>query len=335
MSATAMADISITGDAKFEYFHTNTDNGTTSTSANKTNTEANLYVRGKSGDTKIFLDLEIATENAEAAALSLDSGDNTGNGDAGDAIDVENAYVTTKLGPIGAKVGNYSTGTSALMGEIDNGSRNYDKMTLDYTVNGIKFYAGNGGNRDIANANDEINNNMFVGVIATVEGWKLQAKKHNENLNAFGASGQAGPVGIRVEYLDGKNDNDTGYFANFTGKFDNINVGLAMIDMKKDGDITEDDSAIFAVENGLADYQANSDSNVQLSASIAVDGTTYAAKIGQIGSEDADVNDRDYYQISAKRAMASGVTLWVGYTDKEISNIADNQTFEVDVSVKF
>jgi hypothetical protein len=121
--------------------------------------------------------------------------------------------------------------------KLKNGDRANDKMTFSYTTNGIKFYAGNSGT---VGDDTTINNNMFLGVVATVEGWKLQAKKNNESKNSFGVSGVAGPVGIRVEYSDGKNDDDTGYFAHFTGKFDNINVGLAVIEMKKDGDITEE-----------------------------------------------------------------------------------------------
>jgi hypothetical protein len=359
LAVPAMADISITGDAKFEYFHNKTKDGADKTSVNSTNTEANLYIRGKSGDTKVFLDLEIATNNAVESlhnvkvieSINTTTGvityaDDQKIGDTGDALDVENAYVTTKLGPIGVKAGNYTTGTSALLGEIENGSRAFDKFTLDYTVNGIKFYAGNTGN---AGSSTEINNNMFAGVSANVEGWTLQAKKNNEDKWSLGAQGVAGPVGIRFEYanadtkkgdvdangaeaaaVDATKDQDTGYFLGLTAKLDNINLGLTHIDMDGDGGITEDDSAIFAVEN-----DGSGNSNTQLNADMTVDGTTYGAKIGKIGFKTANMNDRSYYQVSAKRPLASGATLWVGYTDKETSNTADKQTFEIDVSVKF
>jgi hypothetical protein len=320
MSVSAMADISITGDAEFSYDSTTTNDGTSKTTVNNTNTDANLYVRGKTGDTSVVLDFNINTDD---------------NATAGDALVVEDAYVKTKLGPIGAKVGNYSSSTSGILGEIEEGGRALDKMTFDYTVNGVQFYAGNSGEAadggaDGSYGEEGIKGSMFVGVVATVEGWKLQAKKNDNTKNSFGVSGQAGPVGIRVEYSDGKNDDNTGYFANFTGKFDNINVGLAMIDMKEDGDIAETDSAIFAVENA-----GNGDSNTQLSASITVDGTKYGAKIGKIGFVDSATNDRKYYQIKASRDLASGVNAAVSYTDKETSNTADSKNFSVDVTVAF
>jgi hypothetical protein len=218
ISATSMATISISGNAKFEYKHT--DNGTTT--GNTTNTETNLNLRGSAGDTKIVADLQLG---------------NTGNADAGATMVIEDLYFTTKLGPVSAKLGNFSSSTAGLLGEIEEGDRSNGKMTFSYTTNGIKFYAGNGDKKDTGGAG--ISRNMFMGAVATIEGWKLQVKKNNEDKNSFGVSGQAGPVGIRFEYSAGKDDNDTGYFAHFTGKFDNINLGLATVEVKTDGDITE------------------------------------------------------------------------------------------------
>ena len=194
-------------------------------------------------------------------------------------------------------------------------------MTLSYTTNGIKFYAGNNGTKD----NDtEIDNNMFAGVVSTVEGWKLELKKNNGDKTSFGVAGKAGPVGIRVEFASSDKKSDNGFFANFTTKMDNINLGLAMISMSKDAGvdgkgITEDDSAIFAVENGFKMAGNNTaiggSANSQLSASINVDGTTYGAKIGSIGFDATGVKDVDYTQLYAERALASGVTTKVTYTD--------------------
>jgi hypothetical protein len=335
LAVPAMADISITGNAKFEYtyadnnlkgayggafgnLHSGLANTGTAT-VNGTETEINLNVRGKAGDTKVVVDLEI------------DSHGDTEDG----ALDIEDTYMTTKVGPVGVKAGNYASGTSGLLGEIENGDRADDKFTLDYTTNGIQFYLGNSGTKG---DDTTINNNMFAGVKATVEGWTLQAKKNNENKNSFGVAGQAGPVGIRFEYADSDDigtDNDTkqkdtGYFLNLTGSFDNINVGLATVQMDGDGGITEDDSSVFALSN-----DATGNSNTQLSANTTVDGTTYAAFIGQIGFEANGVKDVDYYAIAAIRPLASGAKLTASYANADWDDNGDASVFEIDLSVKF
>ena len=316
MSTVSMADISITGGATFDYWNTDNSNGT---SANDSAMEVTLNVKGKSGATAVVTDIVLGSGDDKA-------GGNT----AGSAtVVVENMYVTTNLGPVKAKVGNYSTSTESILGEIDEGGRSYGKITLSYTTNGIKFYGGNGGNT----ASDTINNNMFVGVVATVEGWKLQAKKASNTVNAFGVSGKAGLVGIRVEYKDASAVNSDVVFANFTAKLDNINLGLAILEAEKDNLITENDSSIFVVENGLTNHKGNS--NVQLSASIGVDGTTYSAFVGKIGFAAAATDDRNYFKVAASRALDSGVKATVSYTDKETSNTADSKSFNVELKVAF
>jgi hypothetical protein len=64
-----------------------------------------------------------------------------------------------------------------------------------------------------------------------------------------------------------------------------------------------------------------------------VDGTTYSAKMGAMNSN-ADVS-LNYYELSASRALASGVTAKVSYLSEDTTATTDAQTFEVDLSVKF
>ena len=117
MSAVAMADISITGDAKFEYDNTDT----AGTSSNSTATEYHLNVTGKSGDTTVVMKFELDTDGAGA-------------------MDLEDNYISTKVGDISVKAGNMASGTGALLGEIDNGGRER-KATLGYKMGNIDVYA--------------------------------------------------------------------------------------------------------------------------------------------------------------------------------------------------
>jgi len=106
MGTAAIADISLTGNAKFEYF--NTETATLST--NKTNTEMNLSVKGSKGDTSVVINVEV-------------------NGHGDDQIDIEDMYMTTKIGDVTIKGGDYASGTTGILGEIENGGRANDKVT--------------------------------------------------------------------------------------------------------------------------------------------------------------------------------------------------------------
>ena len=58
VSAIAVADVSITGNAKYEYFNEQTGSAA---ATNKANTEVNLGIRGKTGDTTVVMNLEFNT----------------------------------------------------------------------------------------------------------------------------------------------------------------------------------------------------------------------------------------------------------------------------------
>ena len=110
MTSVASADISITGNAKFEYF--NTDTGSVST--NSTNTEVNLGIKGQTGNTAVVANVEINTHGSDSSG----------------AVDVEDLYMTTSIGDVAIKAGNYATSTSALGGEMDQGGRATNKVAL-------------------------------------------------------------------------------------------------------------------------------------------------------------------------------------------------------------
>jgi hypothetical protein len=335
MASVATADISMTGNANFEYKNTKTS-GTAAakTSLNTTNTEVNLVVVGAAGDTKIITELEFNTHGSTST-------------------DVEEMYITTKLGDVSAKLGNYDTPTTSLLGEIDNGSRATNKMTFSYKFdNGVKVYAGNSGTETAATkGHTEIDNSMFIGVKATVgKGWVLQAKKNESNFKTgtYGSKFSLGVAntnvldsgfGLRLEQANTKN-NGNALFGNITGNLSgdmsNIAVGYAWIRNSADYTITEDDSSVFAIESN----NALSKGNQQIMGSMKSEGTTYTAKIGKIKGE-TNIQSSKYYELDAKRALAGGMTLAVTYTKSEAQGTAagtdqlQTKAFEVDLSVKF
>ena len=314
MTSAAMADISISGDAKFEY--QNVEATGVAINVNQTNTEVNLKLRGKSGDTTVVMDIA-ANGGADAGAA----------GQGGTVV--EDMYLTTKVGDVTVKAGNYATGTSSILGEIDNGSRSNNKVTLTTTLGGATVYVGNAGSSAASTGFTTINNNMFAGVKMDVAGVTVQAKKVSDTVDAFGVSGDMSGVGFRLEQKQGTGSNTDVVFGNVTTDVNGISLGYAWIDADADTLIGEDDSSIFAVENNSL-----GDSNSQFTASTSVQGNKVTLKAGTIGFKAATL-DRDYTQVTVSRPLASGATATVTYTDKDTADATDSQTFEAELAVKF
>ena len=314
MTSAAMADISISGDAKFEY--QNVEATGVAINVNKTNTEVNLKLRGKSGDTTVVMD------------IAANGGAGAGEAGQGGTV-VEDMYLTTKVGDVTVKAGNYATGTSSILGEIDNGSRSNNKVTLTTTLGGATVYVGNAGSSAASTGFTTINNNMFAGVKMDVAGVTVQAKKVSDTVDAFGVSGDMSGVGFRLEQKQGTGSNTDVVFGNVTTDVNGISLGYAWIDADADTLIGEDDSSIFAVENNSL-----GDSNSQFTASTSVQGNKVTLKAGTIGFKAATL-DRDYTQVTVSRPLASGATATVTYTDKDTADATDSQTFEAELAVKF
>jgi len=306
MTSAAMADISISGNAKFEYQNVETTG--VAINVNQTNTEVNLKLRGQSGDTSVVVDVA---------------------SDGNSALVVEDQYLTTKVGDVTVKAGNHTTGTSSILGEIDEGGRSNNKVTLSTTLGGAKVYVGNGGSSTGSTGFTSINNNMFAGISMDVAGVTVQAKKVNDTEDAFGVSGDMSGVAFRLEQKQGTGSNTDVVFGNVTTDVNGISLGYAWIDADADSLIAEDDSAIFAVENA-----GSGDSNSQFTASTSVQGNKVTLKAGTVGFKAATL-DRDYTQVTVSRALASGATATVTYTDKDTADAEDSQTFEAELSVKF
>jgi len=341
MTSAAIADISITGDAKFEYRNYDvsaaaTYGGVTATGAdsyNTTNTEANLQIKGKNGDTSVVMNLE-ANTHGQASTIG--------------ALDIEDMYVTTSIADVAIKAGNFATGTSALLGEIDNGGRATNKVHISTTLNGVKVYAGDAG-AAAGVGETVVKGNMYYGVSADVAGFTVQAKHNSPTTDSFGISGDLSGVSVRYETKDVDGANNDVDFLNVTTSVNGVDLGYAMIDADADGKITEDDSSIFALSNGELTTTGTTgigDSNQQVSIATNIAGNAVSLKVGEIGFKAAGVKDLEYTQIEASRPLVSGAKLTATYTMVEagastsvngstLAADADVDVFEVDLSVKF
>jgi hypothetical protein len=338
MTSVAMADLSITGNGKFEYFNSQTG---TDASTNKTNTEVNLGIVGKSGDTSVVLNMEFNTHGATSITDTITSGvtstaatdvhvvGGTANG-ANDVLNIEDMYMTTKIGDIKVKAGNYASGTSALLGEIDEGGRASNKVTLSTSMGGADFYMGNSGSTGAGQT--AINNNMFAGVSMNVAGMKVQLKKNDEDTNSYGVSGDMSGVAFRLEQKSDTAANGDVTFAQVSGKVNGIALTYAMVDADKADKINESDSGIFAVS---ANGGSTTTGITQVSASTSLAGNAITVKSGTVEGGLGANSDLDFVQIKAVRSLASGATAAITYTDKDASTTTDTETLEIDLSVKF
>jgi len=329
MTAFAMADISITGDAKYEYDHTETAAGVKS---NTGNTEMHINFAGKTGDTGVVAKFELDT-----------SGDN------GSGIDLEDMYMTTKVGDINVKAGNWATGTGALLGELDNGSRAQNKIDLRTTIGGATIYAGN-SDKEAAEAtyNDSdaydgdtlLNGNMYAGVVMNVAGNTVEFKKVSNTQDAFGIKGSLQGINYRYEALDDSSSTpgDADFFEIST-TVNGITLGYAAIDTDVNSLVTEDDSSLFAVSFSKSGVVAtDATEQQQVSVSTVVDGTTVTLKSGEIEKGLSSSQNMDYMQVKASRKLASGATAVVTYTDRDELNssvIGSNENLEIELNVAF
>ena len=308
MGTAAIADISLTGNAKFEYFNTQT----ATVSTNTTNTEVNLSVKGTNGDTSVVANIEI----------------NTHGNDASNAIDVEDLYMTTKIGDVTVKGGNYASSTTGILGEIDEGGRANDKVTISGSNGGVSWYAGNSGT---VGGSTQIDGNMFVGGSMDVAGWKVQAKHVSSTVDAFGISGSVAGLGVRLEQKSDTAANGDVTFGNLTYSTNGIDLGYAWIDADKANKIGESDSAIFAVEGNIA----TATGVTQMTAKTSVAGNSVTVKSGSVEKGISATQDLDFMQIAVSRPLASGATFAATYTDKDNGATTDTQILELDLSVSF
>ena len=325
MSAVAMADISITGDAKFEYDNTDT----AGTSSNSTATEYHLNVTGKSGDTTVVMKFEL-------------------DGDGAGSMDLEDNYISTKVGDISVTAGNMASGTGGLLGEIDNGGRER-KVTLGYKMGDIDVYAGNTtGSASRGDGNTTINNNMYAGVKFNVAGNAIELKKNSDTKDSYGIKGSVSGINYRYEAKDEDSTGDASYVAVDT-TVAGMTVGYAVLDADAASQLTEDDSSEFAVsvagtQAASTYYNATSTQTAtgqkQFRIGTTVDGTSITLKSGTIEKGLGASTDLDYSQIQASRKLSSGSTLVVTYNDRDYiassgGAVSSEENVEVELNVKF
>jgi len=318
VSAIAIADVSIGGNANYEYFSTTVGSDTTYTA----DTEVNLNVKGKTGDTGVVLNIEFNNHGGVEAAASN--------------VDVEDMYLTTKIGDIDVKAGHYGSGTTALAGEIESGARSTDKVTLSTNVGGWTIgYAVSEGS---ASMNGQ---GASVSASGTVSGVKVQLKEQSDSATYVGVAGSLAGIDYRLENKDADAASADVFFGDISTKVGDMTVGYTVIDADSAGKITEGDSGILGLSVNGADSEtlttrgitATGATQFRISAPMA--GNTISAKIGTIDDGIAAGTDVDFTELKLTRKLASGATLNLIFDDYDSAAGVTTEVIELDLSVSF
>jgi len=318
VSAIAIADVSIGGNANYEYFSTTVGSKTTYTA----DTEVNLNVKGKTGDTGVVLNIEFNNHGGVEAAASN--------------VDVEDMYITTKVGDIDVKAGHYGSGTSALAGEIESGARSTDKVTLSTNVGG--WTVGYAVSEGSASMNGQ---GASVSASGTVSGVKVQLKEQSDSATYVGVAGSLAGIDYRLENKDADAASSDVFFGDISTKVGDMTVGYTVLDADSAGKITEGDSGILGLSVNGADSEtlttrgitATGASQFRISAPMA--GNTISAKIGTIDDGIAAGTDVDFTELKLTRKLASGATLNLIFDDYDSASGVTTEVIELDLSVNF
>jgi len=318
VSAIAIADVSIGGNANYEYFSTTVGSDTTYTA----DTEVNLNVKGKTGDTGVVLNIEFNNHGGVEAAASN--------------VDVEDMYLTTKIGDIDVKAGHYGSGTTALAGEIESGARSTDKVSLSTNVGGWTIgYAVSEGSTSMNGQG------ASVSASGTVSGVKVQLKEQSDSATYVGVAGSLAGIDYRLENKDADAASADVFFGDISTKVGDMTVGYTVIDADSAGKITEGDSGILGLSVNGADSEtlttrgitATGATQFRISAPMA--GNTISAKIGTIDDGIAAGTDVDFTELKLTRKLASGATLNLIFDDYDSASGVTTEVIELDLSVNF
>ena len=304
MTSVAMADLSIKGNAKYVYTSTDVSNETNNTNAGST--EVNLAFTGKSGDTTVHVEHEYVA-----------------GGDAGnDNLDIEDMWVSTKVGDINIKMGNWDGSKSANTGEILDNSRSTNKVSISTSMNGINLgFATSPSSRD----SDSI-------VVSTkVGGQTISIKEQSDTYTDIMLAGTVGGLTYRVDSYDADAANSSATFATASMKIDDITVSMVHADADS-GSIFSETDGVFGTEMDLAEGDVDSASAVKLATNI--DGNNVSVEFGSRG--EASGEDNDFTKVVASRTLAGGMNAIATYINTDdVDATTDRQIFKAELNVTF
>ena len=187
LGTSAMADISITGDALVRF--ANNENGAAA-DMNSLDQRVRLKMVGTSGDTSVTFALRNDNDD-DAAAAGSTTAQSTRTTGTDKHLEVDYSYLTTKAGPVNIKVGEWweTTGLGVARKGVGSGGNSINLSTTISNVDlSVQGSAGNGSTTVTAGT--------------TIAGWKTVIEHDTANNTGYTdvmVKGKIGPVNIAAE----------------------------------------------------------------------------------------------------------------------------------------
>ena len=319
VSAIALADVSITGNLKANYVHTDYQLSTKNDS-DAFSHEGNLSIKGKSGDTSVVMNLG-----------AIDSG--TDGTNVTGTVKSEDVYLTTKIGDVNVKMGTWDNGDNALRS-----SARSSKVQMTTSLGGfdLGYLNGNGGTSSDSNQNDEVTIGTSLGGVNV----SYTAKDGGETIKASTSLG-----GVNVSYLGLPSDT-----ANKDRSLIELSTELSGVGIKI-GKAEAETSARITGDSWLGDYERSTSTaadsatdaydltngqdvtGIELSTNVAGN----AVKFRNVNIDDVAGDDTSFNKLIVTRPLASGAILEVVYTDlaDDAQTATDAETLDIELQVKF
>ena len=305
MGTAAMADISITGNAEYKYTHT--DNSTTNATTNAATTEVNIKMAGKHGDTTVYLDQEFTLSNTSTV-------------DDNEGMDIENMYLTTKVGPVSVTAGNWAGSTSANTGMIKDNARSANKISASVPAGPIKlgFWTTPGtGTSD-----------GFT-VSGSVAGVNIGIKEASNQYTDIKVSGEIAGVSYHLDNYDAEATIDDAFYGMVSKEFNGVTLTVNHMEAKRGATLTENDGAFGKIFEG-------DDTTYKISRIAgAMDVAGNAVTLALLNSTEDNGSDNDAVKATVARTLAAGMVVTGTYQNVD-NRVADGDTattsLELDVS---
>jgi len=319
MTSVAFADISITGAAKVNY--TNTQYADTTADDNHFTQEMDLKVKGKSGDTEVVINfgggaLDGDSINGNTATKNDSAG---GTVATGNQMNVEDAYVSTKVNGISIKAGTWDDGNNYLR----ESARKAGKFEAKTSVGPINLSYG---------ARSSGADSESYGISTTTGGVTLgyTKKATSDEVKVSGSF-----AGISAEYhgidADAANSDKSSIVLSTTLDGIGVKVGKASADSSV---YIGGDSWMGDFEESTAVLQNGQDvTAVEISTSIAGNKVAYR----NVEVDDVASSDMTYNKIIVTRPLASGTTFELTYTQLDDDGVTNEKedVLDLELSVGF
>jgi hypothetical protein len=316
VSVAALADVAISGQLKTNFTHTDWD----SASVNDSDVfkhEGDLYVKGQSGDTGVVMNFSIGDDTDGGTTVSTQT-------------TIEDVYMTTKVGDISIKAGQWDNGNN----EMRASSRKAGKIEASTSLAGIGLKYNNGNDSD-----DEITVSANLGGVAA----SFKQKNAGED---FSVSGSVQGVNAKYAVIGSDTANSDKSYVEVSTTLAGVGVkfGKAEADSAVclDGDTWLGDfedstyTCHSIYNNGQSAWQLNKGQDLTgIELSTSLEGNKVVFR--NVNADDVTGADTTFNKVIVTRPLASGATFELTYTDvsDDGNTTTDYASLDLELAVKF